>query len=93
MAVFAVWTASYVSTESLECEGNISSSSFYGQLTDYFSLIFNFIHPVDEFSFKEMRTWYQSKISSCYLCVEILIRSYMIINPVLGKTTQQIQEK
>ena len=30
---------------------------------------FSFIHPVDEFSFKEMRMWGQPKTSSCCLCV------------------------
>ena len=59
----------YVSAESLQREGSISSCSFYGQLADYYSHVFSLIHPVDEFSFKEMRTWSQSKISSCCLCV------------------------
>ena len=55
----------------MECEGRISSSSFCGQLADYYSHDFNLIHtlPLDEFSFKEMRTWGQSKISSRCLCV------------------------
>ena len=30
---------------------------------------FRLIHPIDEFSFKEMRMWGQSKTSSCCLCV------------------------
>ena len=30
---------------------------------------FSLIHPVDELSFKEMRTWGQPKNSSCCLCV------------------------
>ena len=30
---------------------------------------FSLIHPVDEFSFKEMRMWGQPKTSSCCLCV------------------------
>ena len=38
-----------------EHEGSISSS-FYGQLPDYLSHVFSLIHPVDEFSLKEMRT-------------------------------------
>ena len=50
--------------ESLEREGSISSCSFYGQLVDYYSHVFSLIYPVDEFSFKEMRMWGQSKISS-----------------------------
>ena len=33
------------------------------------TIIFSLIHPVDEFSFKEMRTWGQYKISSCCICV------------------------
>ena len=38
-----------------------------GQLADYYSLFFSLIHPLllNEFSFKEMRTRDQSKISSC----------------------------
>ena len=36
---------------------------------DYHSHVFSLIHPVDEFSFKEMRTWGQSKISPCCFCV------------------------
>ena len=59
------------STEILEREGSISPSSFYGQLPDYWSNAFSLIYPVDEFSFKEMKMWGQSKISSyCFvLCV------------------------
>ena len=67
--IFVVWSASFVSAESLERGGIISSRSFYGQLPDYYSHVFSLIHPVDEFSFKEMRTWGQSKISSCCICV------------------------
>ena len=67
--IFVVWSASFVSAESLERGGIISSRSFYGQLPDYYSHVFSLIQPVDEFSFKEMRTWGQSKISSCFLCV------------------------
>ena len=54
----------YASAKSLERKGSISSSSFYGQLADYYSHTFSLIHPVDEF-FKEMRMWAKSKISSC----------------------------
>ena len=36
---------------------------------DYHSHVFSLIHPVDEFSFKEMRTWGQSKILPCCFCV------------------------
>ena len=35
----------------------------------YYLYVFSIIHPVDEFSFKEMRTWGQPKISSCCLCL------------------------
>ena len=51
--------------ESMEHEGSISACSFCGKLADCYSKVFSLIHPVDEFSFKEMRTWGQSKISSC----------------------------
>ena len=34
-----------------------------------YSHVFSFIHPVYEFSLKEMRAWGQSKILSCCLCV------------------------
>ena len=44
-----------------EHEGSISPSSFYGQLPDYWSHVFSLIYPVDEFSFKEMKTWGQFK--------------------------------
>ena len=63
-AIFVVWSGSCVSTESLERERRISSCSFYWQLSDYYSHVFSLINPVDEFSFKEIRTWCQSKISS-----------------------------
>ena len=43
--------------------------SFWGQLADYYSHIFSLIHPLDKVTFKEMRTWSQSKISSRCLCV------------------------
>ena len=49
---------------------SILSSSFCGQLAYYHSHIFSLIHPLDEFSFKEMRTWGQFKISTCCLCVQ-----------------------
>ena len=68
-AVFVVWSASYIQAESLERKGSISSCSFSGQLPDYYSHIFSLIHSADESSFKEMKTWDQSKISSCCLCV------------------------
>ena len=68
-AIFVVWSANYVSAESLEREGTISSCSFYWQLANYYSHGFSLIHPLDEFSLKEMRTWGQSKISFCFLCV------------------------
>ena len=68
-AIFVVWSANYVSAQSLEREGSISSFRFYGQLAVYYSHVISLIHLVDEFSFKEMRTWGQSKISFCCLCV------------------------
>ena len=49
-----------------EQEGGISPSIIYGQLPDYWSHIFRLIYPVNEFSLKKMRTWCQSKISSCF---------------------------
>ena len=49
-----------------EPEGSISPSSFYGQLPDYQSHVL--IYSVGEFSFKEVKTWGQSKISSyCFV--------------------------
>ena len=36
---------------------------------NYYSQAFSLIYPLDEFSFKEMRTWGQFKISSGCLCV------------------------
>ena len=50
-------------------EGIILSFSFCGQLANYYSHVFSLIHPLDEFSFQEMRTWVQSKFSYCYLSV------------------------
>ena len=51
-----------------EREGSISPSSFFGQLLNYQSHDFSFIYQVDEFSFKEMKMWGQSKISSyCFV--------------------------
>ena len=56
------------SAKILEYEGSISPSSFYGQRPDYWSHVLSFIYPVDKFSFKEMKTWGQSKISSyCFV--------------------------
>ena len=40
-----------------EREGSISACSFHGELPDYKSYIFCFAFQVDEFSFKEMRTF------------------------------------
>ena len=52
----------------LERQGSILPSSFYGQLPDCYSHVFSFIYSVDEFSFKEVKTWGQSKISSyCFV--------------------------
>ena len=66
MPNFVIWSASYVSGKILECEGSISLSTYMGNIIHTF---FSFIHPVDEFSFKEMRMWGQPKTSSCCLCV------------------------
>ena len=68
-AIFVVCSVGYVWAESLEREESILSSSIYGQLADYYSHFFSLIHPVDKFSFREMRTWGQPMISSCYFCV------------------------
>ena len=49
-------------------EGSLSSFSFYGQLPDYQSHDISLIYPVGEFSFKRVKTWDQSKISSyCFV--------------------------
>ena len=53
-----------------ERAGSISPSSFYRQLLDHSSRFFSLIYSVDEFFLKEMRTWCQSKISSCCICVQ-----------------------
>ena len=51
-----------------ECEGSISPSSFYGQLLDFQLHVFSLIYAVSEFSFKGVKTWGQSKISSyCFV--------------------------
>ena len=47
--------------------GGISPSIFYGQQPDYQSHVFCLAYQLDEFSFKEMRTWGQPTIS--YSCV------------------------
>ena len=56
-----------------EREGSISPSSFYGRLSDYLSHVFCLFYQVDEFSFKEMRMWGQSKIS--YSCIRVWCQS------------------
>ena len=51
-----------------EREGSISPSNLYWQLPDYWPHVFSLIYPVDECSFKEMKTWGQSEISFyCFL--------------------------
>ena len=58
--------------KTLERSGKTSSSNFCGRrLADSYSLFFSLIHTVllDEFSFEEMRTWNQCKISFCCLCI------------------------
>ena len=67
--IFVVWSASYVLVASLRRGGSFPSSGFYGQLAGYYSHDFSVIHPANEFSFKEMRTWGQFKISFCCLSV------------------------
>ena len=57
------------STKISEREGSISTSSFYRQLPNYQSHISSLIYPVDELSFKEMKIWCQSKISTYCFCV------------------------
>ena len=49
-------------------KGSISSFSFRGQPPDYQSHIFSLAYPVDEFSFKEMRTWDRFKITFYCIC-------------------------
>ena len=55
IAIFVVGSVSYVSAESLEREGSLSSCSFYEKLADCYSHVFSLVHPVIEFSFKEMK--------------------------------------
>ena len=52
-----------------ECEGSISQFSFKGQPPNYLSHAFNLACPVDEFSFKEMKTWGPSKFTSYCICI------------------------
>ena len=67
MPYFVIWSASYALAKTLECEGSISSSTVWATIIHTF---FSLIHPVHEFSFKEMSImWGQPKISSCCLCV------------------------
>ena len=65
MPNFVIWSASYASAKTLECEGTSHYPLIWATIRTFFSLI----HPVDEFSFKEMRMWGQPKTSSCCLCV------------------------
>ena len=67
-AIFVVWSINYVLAESLERKVSIPSFSFYRQSADCYSHVFSLIHPVNEFSLKEMRTWGQPMISSWCLC-------------------------
>ena len=67
--IFVVWSASYVLVASLRRGGSFPSSGFYGQLAGCYSHDFSVIRPANEFSFKEMRTWGQFKISFCCLSV------------------------
>ena len=44
------------------------SSSFCEQLAAYYSYVFSLIKVLEEFSFKQMKTWGQYKISYCCFC-------------------------
>ena len=55
------------SAKTQEHEGRILSSSFCEQLADYYLQVYTHTLPLDEFSFKEMRTWGQTKISSYFI--------------------------
>ena len=68
-AIFLIWSASYASAETLRRGGSMSSYSFFEQLNDYYSHVFSLTPRVYESFFKETRTWANSKISSCCLCV------------------------
>ena len=57
------------STKILEHQGSIWPFSFYRQPPNYWSHTFSLACSVDEFSFKEMRTWGQSKFTSYCICV------------------------
>ena len=48
---------------------SMMGASNHPAYADNYIHVFSLIHPVDRFSFKEMRTRDQSKISSCCLCV------------------------
>ena len=72
-ATFVVWSVSSFLAQSLERDGNMSSS-FYRQSADYYSHVFSLIHPVDEFPFKEKRSRVQPIIISCCLCVTCVSR-------------------
>ena len=60
------------STKILERKGSISPFSFYGQPPNFWSQVFSLAYPMDEFSFKEMRMWDQSKFTSycIFVCCE-----------------------
>ena len=61
-------------------EGRISSSSFCGQLVDYYLHVFSLIHslPLDEFSLKEMRTWGRPKFHLVVFVYGVNQESYLI---------------
>ena len=48
--------------------------AFVGNWPTVHSYAFSLINPLDEFSIKAMKTWGQSKISSCYFCVWCKLR-------------------
>ena len=57
------------SAKSLEREGRISWYSFCKQLTDYYSHVFSLTTHCQWVLLQGNKTWVQSKISSCCLCV------------------------
>ena len=48
---------------------NARGASYHPAFVGNYSRVFSLINPVDEVSFKEMKTWGQFKISSGCLCV------------------------
>ena len=63
-SILVVWSVSYASAKTWKVRGASNHSAFMGKWPTVISLI----HPQDELSFKEMRMWGYSKISSCCIC-------------------------